>query len=50
MPFSIRPFRRFPVQYAVTYNTSPFLKLPLASCRVMGQSAASVVFFDFGQG
>ena len=22
MPFSIRPYRRFPVQCAVTYNTS----------------------------
>lgn len=27
MAFSIRPFRRFPVQCAVTYNTGPFLKL-----------------------
>jgi hypothetical protein len=24
MPFSIRPYRRFPVQCAVTYNTGPF--------------------------
>jgi len=24
MPFSIRPFRRFPVQCAVTYNAGPF--------------------------
>jgi PilZ domain len=24
MPFSIRPFRRFPVQCSVTYNTGPF--------------------------
>ena len=23
MPFSIRPFRRFPVQCAVTYNVGP---------------------------
>ena len=30
MPFSIRPFRRFPVQCSVTYNAGPFLKLPLA--------------------
>jgi hypothetical protein len=27
MAFSIRPFRRFPVQRAVTYNAEPFLKL-----------------------
>ena len=31
MPFSIRPFRRFPVQCAVMYNAGPFIKLPLAS-------------------
>jgi hypothetical protein len=24
MPFSIRPYRRFPVQCSVTYNTGPF--------------------------
>ncbi len=24
MPFSIRPFRRFPVQCFMTYNTGPF--------------------------
>ena len=30
MPFSIRPFRRFPVQCFVTYNAGPFLTLPLA--------------------
>ncbi len=24
MPFSIRPFRRFPVQRLVTYHTEPF--------------------------
>ena len=24
MPFSIRPFRRFPLQRPVTYNTGPF--------------------------
>ena len=30
MPFSIRPFRRFPVHYSVTYNAGPFFKLPLA--------------------
>src|SRR5437773_3725537 len=29
MPFSIRPYRCFPVQCAVTYKTEPFLKLPL---------------------
>ncbi|OAI45101.1 hypothetical protein AYO43_08465 [Nitrospira sp. SCGC AG-212-E16] len=27
MPFSIRPYRRFPVQCSVTYNAGPFLKL-----------------------
>jgi hypothetical protein len=27
MAFSIRPFQRFPVQCAVTYNAGPFLKL-----------------------
>jgi hypothetical protein len=32
MPFSIRPFRRFPVQCSVTYNAGPFLTLLLASC------------------
>jgi hypothetical protein len=32
MPVSIRFFRRFPVQGAVTYNVGPFLKLPLAYC------------------
>lgn len=30
MPFSIRPYRRFPVQCSVTYNAGPFFKLPLA--------------------
>ena len=24
MPFSIRPYHRFPVQYSVTYNAGPF--------------------------
>jgi hypothetical protein len=24
MPFSIRPFRRFPVHCAITYNAGPF--------------------------
>jgi hypothetical protein len=24
MPFSIRPYRRFPLQCAVTYNAGPF--------------------------
>jgi hypothetical protein len=27
-PFSIRPFRRFPVHCSVTYNAGPFLTLP----------------------
>ena len=30
MPFSIRPYSRFPVQCSVTYNAGPFFKLPLA--------------------
>ena len=30
MPFSIRPFRCFPVQWSVTYNAGSFLRLPLA--------------------
>lgn len=32
MPFSIRPYRRFPVPCSVMYNAGPFLKLPLAYC------------------
>jgi len=27
MPFTIRPFRRFPVQYAATYNAGPFISI-----------------------
>ena len=30
MPFTIRPYRRFPVPYSVTCNAGPSLKLPLA--------------------
>ena|SRR2546430_7958131 len=30
MPVSIRPYRCFPGQCAVTYHAGPFLKLPLA--------------------
>ena len=30
MPFTLRPYRRFPVQCAVTYHAGPFLTLPLA--------------------
>ena len=30
MPFTLRPYRRFPLQCSVTYNAGPFLKLPLA--------------------
>lgn len=30
MPFSIRPFRRFPMHCAVTYNAGQFIKFPLA--------------------
>ena len=32
MPFSIRPFRRFPLHCAVTYNAGTLLKLPLVYC------------------
>ena len=32
MPFTVHPYRRFPVQCAVTYNAGPFLTLPLAYC------------------
>ena len=32
MPFSIRPFHRFPVQCSVTYHAGPFLTLLRASC------------------
>jgi len=30
MPFSIRPFHRFPMPCSVTHNAGPFLTLPLA--------------------
>jgi len=30
MPFTLRPFRRFPVQCSVRYHAGPFLTLPLA--------------------
>ena len=36
MPFSIRPFRRFPVQCAVRSHAGPFLTLPLAFCSGFG--------------
>ena len=32
MPFAIRPSRRFPLHYSVTYNAGQFVKLPLAYC------------------
>jgi hypothetical protein len=32
MPFSIRPFRRFPVPCSFTYHAGTRLKLPLAYC------------------
>ena len=38
MPFTVRPFRRFPVQCAVTYHADPFLKLSLASCAGFGST------------
>ena len=31
----LRPFRRFPVQCAVTYDAEPFLKLPLLDFTVI---------------
>jgi hypothetical protein len=36
MPFSIRPYRRFPVQCPVTYNVVPILKQPLAYVLAFG--------------
>jgi surface-adhesin protein E len=36
MPFTIRPFRRFPVQHTVAYHASPCFKLPLAYCSGFG--------------
>jgi hypothetical protein len=36
MPFSIRPFRRFPAQCGVTYNAGLFLKLSLTYCSGCG--------------
>jgi len=36
MPLSIRPYRRFPAQCAVTDNTVLFLQLPLAYCSGFG--------------
>jgi hypothetical protein len=33
MPFSIRAFRRFPVQCAATYKAGLFLMLPLPTDR-----------------
>ncbi len=36
MPFTLRPFHPFPVQFAVTYNAGLPLKLPLASCSGFG--------------
>ena len=32
MPFTLRPYRRFPVQCNVTYNAGCLLKLLLAFC------------------
>jgi hypothetical protein len=36
MPFSIRPFHRFPVHCSVTYHAGPSFKLPLAYCSGVG--------------
>jgi hypothetical protein len=37
MPFTIRLYRRFPMQGSVTYNAGPFLKQLLTSCSGLGQ-------------
>ena len=43
MPFTSRPYRRFPVQCSVTYsNAGPFLMLPVASCWVWGHDLISL--------
>ena len=42
MPFSIRPFRRFPVQCTVTYNAGPILKLPLAYISWFGSQVTKI--------
>jgi len=47
MPFSIRPYRRFPVQCSITYHARPFLKLPVASCSGFG--SMSIPCWDFGR-
>jgi uncharacterized protein (TIGR01244 family) len=44
MPFSIRPCYRFPVQCPVTYNTSAFLKLPLATFSIFGSPRGIEMF------
>ena len=33
MPFSIRPFRRFPVQCDVTYNIGPSIDATITTAR-----------------
>jgi hypothetical protein len=38
MPFTLRPFHRFPVQCHMTNNAGPFLTLPLASCSGFGST------------
>jgi hypothetical protein len=38
MPFTLRPFRRFPVRCSVRYHAGPFLTLPLASCSGFGST------------
>jgi hypothetical protein len=37
MPFTLRPYRRFPVQCFVTYHARPFLKLLLV-CVALAQA------------
>jgi hypothetical protein len=41
MPFTLRPYRRSPVQCSVTYNTGLLFQLLLPIDRVWGQLTAS---------
>ena len=42
MPFSIHPSRRFPIQFAVTYNTRHFKgKAPCRVSSILGASQPS---------
>lgn len=42
MSFVLRPFRRFPVQCAVTYHAGLFSKLQLAYCSGFGSHLPAV--------